>query len=328
MREYILIADKDKDTEFQYYDFKDGNGKALCYLKHNRFRVHSIRWIKALEINSTKLVRKMYYDRIYSREIGDSLKNKNISSNSAVFILTGRVYEKYGTSLINYLKDRYQNCILVLYIADMMYSMLFSIDQAKTDFNFIFSFDKRDAERYQINFLLEPFSTELLYRLPNINEPEFDITFVGHAKNRYDRIIKIYESLRQRGMKCDFHITGVSKSKQLYRNEINYGWVDFEELLVNVKKSKCVLEMVQNEEYSATTRYSEAMLLGKNLLTDCPVFKNPENRDQNIFYFNSDGDIPYDRLLDDIYIDIQKYRDMFSINAFINSIETVINKSS
>ena len=326
MNQYILISNKQEDVEYQYNDFLYEPGLSLCFMKFNRGRVHFKRILKYFHMDSFRIVKKLYYEKIFKNEI--FIRDESGKSDKKIFIFTGRVYEQYGEKIVQYVKTRFYGCVTVLYIVDMVYSMKYSIEKAKEVFDYVCSFDKGDAETYEINFLIEPFSVRLLRKLPCVEKSIYDITFVGHAKNRYERIISIYEALRKNGLKCDFHISGVPKQNQKYADEIHYGWIGFKELLMCVKRSECVLELVQNDEYSATTRYSEAMLLGKNLLSDCRALEEEENREENIFTFHKVEEIPFEELKKKKPYNLDKYETKFSIKEFILSLNKIMHETN
>lgn len=319
MKHYVLISNNQRDVEFQYADFFVNPELTAVLFKFNRIRVGMIRVIDILHFRSNKIIKGLFFNQIFRRELDGKIKKKD--SEEYVFIVVGRVYEKYGTNLIEYLRMQYPTCNIVLYMVDLISTMRFSLQKAKEEFDILFSFDEKDAEENGIEYLLEPFSTGLLGKISHVDNPEFDVTCVSAAKNRYTTIISCYEELKKRGLKCDFHIVGVKRREQKYKDEIHYGWIDFEEVLNHVVNSKSVLEVVQKEEWSATTRYSEAMLLGRNLLTNCKALNEEENRESSIFYFSKVDEIPFENISVMQKTDLEKYQKKFSIKSFLETIE-------
>ncbi len=325
MKQYIFVSNWQKDVKYQYNDFFHEDYLYLNFIKFTRVRLYFIRVLQKFHLDTSRFIYDFFYKKIFSKEI--QLKEEMEEKEPYVFILTGMIYEEYGSQLVRYIREQYSGSYIVLYLIDLLYKKSFTADAAKKDFDLVCSFDKKEAEKYKLGYLLEPFSFNLLKGLSDVNIPEYDVTFVGHAKNRYDNIISLYEALRANGFKCDFRITGVPKSKRKYPGEICYQWTDFEELLMHVKKSRCVLELMQKEGYSATTRYAEAMLLGKNLLTNCRAFEEEENKEKNIFYFNNIQEIPFEKLKSIHKYDMEKYKEKFSIQSFIKSLDEMIEKN-
>ena len=324
MRRYVLISNHKKDIEYQYADFGKEENMSICFFKFNRLRIGVLKLLDRLHISDCNIVRNVYFHRIFKREIGKVISGE--CNEEVVFIVMAGAYEKYRKNLVRYLRKNFKNCQLVLYLADLVPTMRFSLKDAKIDFDLVSTFDKREAEINELKFVLEPFSSRCLDKEKWQYEQEYDITFVGHVKNRYDEIIKIYEELKKRNLKCDFHLIGVKKKQRKYKEDIHYGWLDFEDVLIHVNQSKCVLEILQKGEYSATTRYSEAMLLGRNLLTNCQALNEPENQESNIFYFERVDNIPFDKLTKIQEFDRKKYIDMFSIESFVSTINNYLKE--
>lgn len=122
---------------------------------------------------------------------------------------------------------------------------------------------------------------------------ETDIYFLGYAKNRFSKIISVYEKLRSAGLKCDFYIVGVDKKKQVYTDEIKYNQrLDYAQNLQHVIHSKCLLEVMQKDGLGYTQRVVEILGLNKKLLTDNPNIINEEfYNSKYISRFNSVDDI-------------------------------------
>ncbi len=316
MKEYVFVVNYQKENDYLYFDFLNTDGLEMWYAKYTKLRVRILKALSGLKLRDFVIVKKFFLNRIYHKDF----LPRSVLSEGPVFIITGRVYELYGNSIIEYIKERYSESIVVLYILDMVYSMRFEIEEAKDIFDRVFSFDRWDCERYGLNHLLEPFSVGKLNNVVRNAQIKYDVSFVGHAKNRYHRIIAIYEALRKKGLKLDFHIVGVPKEKQKYREEIKYEPLSFDEIITHVAESKCVLEVVQEDEYSATTRFSEAVLLGKNLLSDAPVFREKKIDSSNIFWFDNPTNIPFEEITKQHNYDINKFEKMLSIQSFVNTI--------
>lgn len=317
MKKYILIANQQKDIEYQYADFSYEEDLKSLFFDYTKKRIGLLKIINFMRIRETNIIYRLIFQGIFNKTIAQHLKY--IEGDEYVFIVMARVYEKYGSSLVKYLKKKYPSCKLVIYIVDLIQNMRFSLREAKKQFDIVCSFDKNEAEKNDIYFVLEPFSTRYLDRIHKPDKPQFDVSFVGAAKGRYDRIMWLFNHLTSKGLKCDFYIVGVEKKDQVKTKGIHYAWLDFEKVLVHAANSKCVAEIMQQGGYSATTRYAEALLLNKNLITDCPALQDAE--ENNIILFNKDSDLPTELICADNDIDNNKYIEMLSIRSFVNTID-------
>lgn len=278
-----------------------------------------IKLIDRFHLRSNAFVQKYFFRKIFAKEFFSSIVQDR--EKEYVFIIMARAYERYGSFLIHEIHSRFPESHTVLFLADLVHTMRFTMEDARNDFDIICSFDEKEAEKYGFQFVLEPFSSRLTEKLDDVSNPEYDVTFVGAAKNRYSEIISLYEALNMNGLKCDFHITEINRKNQKYKNEIHYGRLDFESVLKHVKNAKCVAEIMQKGAYSGTTRYAEAMLFGRNLITDCKAFREPLNKENNIFYFEDIRDIPFHKITRKTDYNIRKYEQIFSVRSFVNCID-------
>ncbi len=234
------------------------------------------------------------------------------------FLVYARVYEVWR-DIPQLLKLRFPRCKLALYYGDLISKHAVLPEEVRqAGFDYVFSFDAKDAKRNGIFWLQEPLSN-----LPNVSNAEnekYDVMFVGEAKDRLDALISTYEKMKEEGLKCAFYIFRVSDKDMKYSDEIKYNrWLDYSDILEIDRYSHCLLEIMQGgDSYSPTTRYSEAKLLGKKLITNCPALR--ESNDKNIIWFSDISEIDLDRIKEPYYEDGVDYRTMLSIEGMINSI--------
>ena len=269
------------------------------------------------------------FSDLYFKKHFRKLLNNN---DSYCFIIYSRSYEDYRCSLTRYLRREFPNCRIVVYYGDLVSKHRVNISDVLNDTDLVCSFDSDDAKNNNISWVLEPFSESVvdLKELSQDKNPiRWDVTFVGQAKNRLKQIIEIYDLLRINGLKCDFHITGVKKKDRVYTESISYEPLSFMDLLRHVVSSRCILEVMQENGVSPTTRYTEAMLFDKNLLTNCKSFLLQTNCPANVFYYNEANELS-DNVFNDIIqchnYDKREYLDKFSINTFLRTIEKLLNE--
>ena len=180
--------------------------------------------------------------------------------------------------LLDYLRNKYKGCKIVWFLQDLIAtrrmhdgSSLF-MDDLKNKLDMIFSFDQKDCKKYGLIYHHLVFSS---YENEVDERPDSDVYFLGKAKNRHKDIIKVYEILKGRGLKCDFHIAGVPIEEQAYRDEIDYEpHISYKENLQRILHTKCLLELMQKGGVGFTQRGCEAVCLNKKLLTNNPEIKN------------------------------------------------------
>ena len=172
----------------------------------------------------------------------------------------------FTVEYISFLRKNQPNCKIVIFYQDLIktHEKLFEETRRLTDLNI--SFDQGDAEKYKIVY------HPLVYSYhSNIENKGYksDVYFVGKAKDRLDLILSVYEKLKQFGLQCDFHITGVPKNYQKYPDEIDYcRQMSYDENLSHILGTKCVLEIMQGGGKGFTLRYAEALMYDKKMITN------------------------------------------------------------
>lgn len=241
------------------------------------------------------------------------------------FVVYARVLDAYPF-IENVLKSYYPGCKLVLYYGDLAETHAVSPDMAKSrGYDIICTFDKKEAEMYNIPFVQEPLS-DVPEEIVKSDEPaKFDVLFIGEAKGRLNQIIDIYDFLTEKGLSCEFYIYRVEEKDMKYPDKIKYNrWLKYEDILTLDSQAKCLLEIMQSGKcYSPTTRHSESKILKKRLLTNCPELKETEQK--NIIYFDDLSSIDFERIAMPYEEDTIDYDEMLSVQHMISTLYQLVS---
>ncbi len=266
---------------------------------------------------------KIFYP-LYSsgNSFGKAFANFRGESN-VCYIIYGRVLQLYGPCIVTAIKKKNPNAKIVSYLGDVVSTFTFNIESIKKHFDLVLSCDRKDAQKHGMLFLQEPYS-----RINNDETTiEYDFMFVGSEKGRLDRIIDIYESLSFKGYKCIFYINGVRKNKQVYNDQIIYNtYLDYEDVVNLIRKSRCIIEVLQVDADTTTTRYSEALLYKKYLLTDSEYLSKTTDVPPNIICFDYKDWSVIDRIYQPLDYNVNHYIDVLSIETMTKHIEKYLNK--
>lgn len=171
-----------------------------------------------------------------------------------------------NAGFLKFLKDQFPKSKLVYLLINVNCYLGIDFDEFCPYFDRVITIDEGDAEKYGLEF--HPFFYSSIEK-DDSSIPESDCFYVGNAKGRLDEIIKVFELLSANGLKCDFHIVGVPGELQRYKEKINYNKpLDYDDVVCHVKKSKILLEIMQDGQTSGTLREHEAVIYGKKLLTN------------------------------------------------------------
>ena len=219
-----------------------------------------------------KIAGKLFYYSFFEKLF-------SVKGQGNCYIIYGRILECYGPALLTFLKKKDKNGIFICYLGDVVDSFNFKIKDLFKGFDFIYSLDRKEAKKYGMKFLQEPYS----YKLISVRPEKYDVLFVGSAKNRLKKIYTVYDKLKEKKFRCKFFITGVPKEKQKQKEDIVYNeYLDYNSILDLISESRAILEILQKDADTTTTRYSEALLYNKYLVTDSDYLRLSSNLPQNI----------------------------------------------
>ena len=237
------------------------------------------------------------------------------------FVIYARVYDAYPY-VDRVLRAHFPLGKLFLYYGDLIEHHGIKPDEAKKiGFDEVFSFDRAQADKYGIRYLRRPFSS-FINKHRNTSS-QYKVAFVGANKGRLKTILDVYECLSKAGISTSFYVTEVEESDKKYVDKIKYNIrLEYDELIEIESKADIILEIMQEEAFSPTTRYDEAVFLNKKLLTNCPELKNC--KDRNIIYFENPTDIDVNRLCEPFYKNASINLYTFSVEAMIDSIKNTL----
>ena len=135
-------------------------------------------------------------------------------------------------------------------------------------FDIWMSFDERDCEKYGFPHFDE-FESKINIPIDK-DYPVSDVFFAGKAKDRLPRLVKIYDRLTEQGAKCLFYITEAKPEEKVQREGIIYSNapMSYAKMLWYSVNSRCILEISQADAIGYTSRFLEAVLFNKLLITD------------------------------------------------------------
>lgn len=161
----------------------------------------------------------------------------------------------------------------------------------KQDYDEVFAFDPEDAKKYGFKYSRLVYTASLPANAPDTYE--YDVFYVGQAKDRYAKLIEIYRRLRADGFRCLFYIFGVPEEKQyrdvglIYNKRLHYS-----DVLDYMAKARCLVDVIQGDSAGLTIKTCEAVVLDKKLITtNFNVVNESFYKSNNILLYNSTSDL-------------------------------------
>ena len=226
--------------------------------------------------NTPKIAKHIHlpFKGIWNRWYLDKAVRKKLDRADCVcFVFTGLQYQLDEVGFFDYLRKQYPHCRLLHVFGDKVAlyenrSKTFSMDAMKQRFDVVASYNEEDVKTYGLA-QLPPTPHDYSIVEEDESIPSSDLIFVGREKGRLNELISIYEKCTAAGLVCDFHIVGVPEEKQKYQESISYNKkISYMELLTRTKRSRCVLNIIQDGVVGVTLRDYEAIGMNKLLMTN------------------------------------------------------------
>lgn len=320
---------------FRYNYVVFGNDGSLMRAAYNDCKKNNqTRYIETLDINSAfaKILFKYHTSprinklfRMPFRGMWNKFSFRNSFKNDLpiCFIFFGNDTRRIDNGLIEYLRNHYKGCKIVSFCQDLIRTYGDEFEKNKAKFDYVFSFDHGDVQKYALRYQPLVYS-KIALEMPD-ETYKSDVYFLGKAKDRLEQIIGIYEYLSNLGLNCKFFVTGVKKEDQKYADKIQYcDGMTYLENIKYVMATKCMVEIMQGGGLGYTIRYAEALTYGKKIITDnAKVVEAPFYNDSFICAFSSLEDIRLDFFNRPLNIDSNEIRTISPL-VFFERIDSII----
>lgn len=174
----------------------------------------------------------------------------------------------------------------------------------------IWTYDRFDAKKYGLKY-----NTQFYRTMPfkkEKKEKRSDLIFLGIDKGREKTLMGLEKAAISQGLNCNFHIVISKKDK-----------VDYLDYLRDVINSKCVVDLVPDQQCGMTLRPLEALFFGKKLITNYQDIVNYDFYNKsNIFVIGKDDMDKLADFINSLYTKIdRKIIDFYSYESWLKRIE-------
>ena len=211
----------------------------------------------------------------------------SLSSGTQWVVMTNWSIRRFSISCLKELSENPQ-CRLVLIYLDTYAKVpeFYKKYINRISFDLIYTFDNQDAEQYGWIFTNSLYSKN---ELPNQQNAENDLYFVGEDKGRTEQLVTIYDFLSRNNIRCCFKIITTDTKKKSHDGLIFlHKRIGYKEILEDIGKSKAILEIVQDGQSGMTMRPYEAMFYDKKFLTNNQCLKQMDFFDERFMMVFSD----------------------------------------
>lgn len=249
-------------------------------------------------------------------------------SKTVCFIFEARWMQyKCYQDFVDFLHKRYPNAKYVCYYQDLIrtWPIYARPDALNSKFDVFVSYDRKDAELHNIYYHPTTYSPHMVEKNESI--PYSDIYYLGAVKNRLPILKSICTGMTSHGMVCDFYVSGVPEEQREQIKGMHYiKSMSYKENLQHVLKTRCILELVQENCTGETLRTWEAIAYGKALITNNLAIKDSNfyRNDYVSIIQNGDMDIEFIKNYQEHDNDM---REAIRPIHFLKFIQSIINEA-
>ncbi len=293
MKKYIFVDSGNKISHMMFQDIESQSDMTLLkepYHIKGKFKRLLNKISNVYRINSRITVPFRNYWNRYS-SIESCIKNDN---DEYIIGFTNISVVRYTIKYLNELAKK-KNIKLILLCLDPFFDQIRAPLEyiKKVNFYKVFTFDKTDAQNYNLNWTYSYYSMTHDLIKNNINS---DVFFVGFVKDRKQIIEEWYNCFISNGVQSNFIVIDkhLKKDSGIYKKHK----VSYQEVLENIISTNCILEINQFGQTGQTLRFFEAVCYNKKLITNNRYIKYlPYYNENYMKIVNSVEDIDINWLL-------------------------------
>lgn len=174
----------------------------------------------------------------------------------------------------------------------------------KNIFDHVMTFDPDDAKKYNMELCDTPYSKINLKK----TEENVQLYFCGSNAGRMYWLYLIWLAAKKKNLEIKYDLVGCQDFKQFFENDSGICFyethVEYFELLTEMQKSNCILDITQSGQSGFTLRPYEAVVYNKKLLTNNKeIFKFRFYDERYMRYFEQVDDIDWDWLREPLCVD-------------------------
>lgn len=230
--------------------------------------------------------KKIWYKKIFRNPFSDN--------KPCCYVFLGGKYLTQVTDMYSYIKNLNPENKAVVLCGDLIAKKNWDMDKIRRISDDIITYDEGEAEKYSVGYMPWTSGYGAITEVTMPEEFEYDVYFLGFAKDRLEKIHEAYKHLSAKGLRCKFIICGTREEARIEGEGLCYcDPIPYRKHLEILGKSRCSLEILQGGSSAPTLRPQESYAYRRKLITNNtnPVYR--ELFDQsNLCVFADAEDIP------------------------------------
>lgn len=250
-----LFGDLKKYPNVHFHPYGAGTRNPLI---RTLFKIH---WSAKLNSRVRLPFKRIWFRKMCSYDFKNDLP--------ICYIFLGGQYIAGNSKLQNYIWARNPDNRIVIQYEDLIRKKNYkNFELVRASADYLVTYDADEAKDYHICL----FDKQIYSPIQEPTQPskfDYDVYFLGFAKDRLDLIHRIYRKLSADGLKCCFIICGTKPEDRIEADGIIYSQpIPYAKNISYLQKSRCVLELVQAGSDGFTLRTQESICYHRKLLTN------------------------------------------------------------
>lgn len=274
---FVFFLPDEDFYKISYYDlYKEENVEIVDALIDSKSKIKRGAYLLCTSTKINQIV------KIPGKELWFQSFYKSESSYDIIyFVFFDAQLRKYTRDYRLFLKRKYPNCRIVLFLTDLMDSFKTCIISEIISFaDLILTYEKEDAKKYNFQYYPDVYSKFPQYLLES-DYGKTNILFCGYTKNRSEMIINILNYLEKHKVCSEFIIPDLKTYFDLTYVQLVSSRLPYLEYIKKVQKANCILEIEQKGATGYTLRTLESLCYGKKLITNNTEIKNAPFYNEN-----------------------------------------------
>lgn len=213
---------------------------------------------------------------------------KNLNAYDCIIVFDSL----HSANLLKYIRKRYGKRLIFWHWNPIKKDKDIAIWKETKEMCEHWTFNPKDVKKYGMGLNNQFFFYQ---NRENVSKEEAAF-FVGVDKGRYEKLLAISKSLKNIGVTVDFHIISMESNDN--RKYVEKIYMEYDEVISHIRKSKAVVEIVQDGQNGLTARALEAMFFETKLITSNKEIRNFNfYNSRNIFIIGEDNNDSLDTFL-------------------------------
>lgn len=275
---------------------------------------------------------KKYYQRYIEKYYFNLLDKYQKIKFDYFLVVAGREFSK---EFIQELKRRNKGMKCILFVWDRF--KYTTLRKSADEFDYIFSFDSRDCEKYGFYFRPSFYLNEIEQNKIEYSKRKYDIYYVGRlrSRERYKMIEEFYNYSQKINLNCYLKLY-INKELEKYlpdnyiKDLIIKEMIPYDKNIDIIKNSKCVLDLNVPDQEGLTLRSIEAIGSETKIITTNTLIKEYDfYNDKNIYCIEKIEDIsliPKEFFIEEYKKLPENIKNKYTAKGFIEEIFNVVEK--